>query len=233
MDNFFFVLMVILFIVAPILEKLTKGNRPQQKPPPGRRGQPAQRRRLPDGRTTTVGRPAETAGQATGDASDLLPADLWKILTGQMPQQSSEPTTAEAETTAVPARRPEERPRDRAGQRKPGTRSPRDRQSARRLQKSDRDEEQAAAELLLRRERDRLRRSRLERSPSRVVSLETEPEAEPARHASFHEKLDRLSAPAVVAKRKTGILLDLDDRSSLQRAILLQEVLGKPRGLED
>jgi hypothetical protein len=241
LDDFFFVLMIIFFIVAPILEKVTKGSRSkqQQQPPPRRRTRPAERQRLPDGRTTTVSQPTETAGQTARDASDLLPAELWEILTGKQPDRRNEPTTAQAKPPApAPARPPAERPEIQLGDRRQRDRSPRDRRPHRdrrpfAVTPSGGAEDKAATELLRHRESERLRRNQIERSSSRAAALDAGTAAGEARHAAFHEKLERLAAAPVVAKRKARISLDLDDRPSLQRAILLQEVLGTPRGLQD
>jgi hypothetical protein len=98
------------------------------------------------------------------------------------------------------------------------------------------DEESAYEELRRRRERSTELARRVEHAPPVIVSLETEPALPSARHAAFHKKVDQPKPPAVQLKAPTPppamLRLDFNDRSELQRAILLQEVLGKPKALE-
>lgn len=69
--------------------------------------------------------------------------------------------------------------------------------------------------------------------PPRVVSLETAPLAPGARHAAFHQKYD--STVPRLQRRRAGpaAALGLRGRESLRRAVILKEVLGTPRGLDE
>jgi hypothetical protein len=98
------------------------------------------------------------------------------------------------------------------------------------------DEESAYEELRKKRERSTELARRVEHPPPVIVSLETEPALPSARHTAFHKKVDQPKPPAVQLKAPTAapamLGLDLSDRPALQRAILLQEILGKPKALE-
>ena len=96
------------------------------------------------------------------------------------------------------------------------------------------DEEGKAAELVLRRERTHAAWRRFDHSAPRIVSLETELASETVRHDAFHDRLDRLHKPATVRTQNVRIDVGLDtkDTASLRRAILQQEILGTPRGLD-
>lgn len=222
MDDLFWVFIIIFFVVAPILEKVLKGGRTQQQKPPQRpqgRMQAPQRQRLPDGRTTTVRQPS-SAPTRSEDATDLLPSDLWEILTGER----RAPDRPEPEPPPIEPARP-----SRADV--PSARPARERTVR---ETRPRDEESAVAEVLARRERELVERRLRTRPRPPPASLETEPEPEPRRHATFHEKLEHLPAAPRV-RRAAGPVLELDprDRAALRRAILMQEIFGRPRGLED
>lgn len=233
MDDSFFVLLVILFIVAPLLEKLFKGagRGSQQQPPQQRRRQvPLERRRLPDGRTMTVGQSEPGAAEETEgprDASDLLPADLWEILTGQR-QQPAPSSPAPPEPAPVEVREPEAGPERRPEPARPSARWP-----ASRRPEPAQDEEAEARALMRRRERATTKARTYDHSPPPIVSLETEPASETVRHRAFHERLDHLpKAPSSRVVAFPELDLDMDDVDSLRRAIILQEVLGRPKGLD-
>lgn len=223
-----FLIFLFIFFVLPLLQRIL-GRGKQQQPPGGRPGQrpptrvpPPQRRPLPDARErmptpTPTDRPAATrpAGE-TSDAdraAELIPADLWEILTGErrapLPQRPL-PPSPEADLDEELARDEEAAPA-----------------------RATIDEDRAAAELLRRRERETARDRLAVREPVQIISLETEPAPEPARHAAFHRDLAGLPPAAVVTRRpRSAMLPALDSRSDLMRAIVLQEVLGPPKGLE-
>ena len=259
MDDLFTILIVAFLIVGPLLEKLLKGRRGEQRPQQGpqhqRPGQPAQRQRLPDGRTTTEqrqrlpdGRTTTVAGPGTDrergsspaqDATDLLPADLWKILTGQQPLPEATAryeTEPEPELEPLPRRAPvAERPKSVLAERRAAAEQKRlQRRSASVTRTAPVDEEGQATELILRRERTQAARRRFDHSAPRIVSLETEPGSEMVRHDAFHDRLDRLRKPATVRTQnvRIDVGLDINDAASLRRAILQQEILGRPKGLD-
>jgi hypothetical protein len=224
-----FLIFLFIFFVLPLLQRILGGGK-QQQPPGGRPGQrpparvpPPQRRPLPDARertpTATQPSPASRPSAETSDAdraAQLIPAELWEILTGERrmpaPQRPVPPTPSpEADLDEELAQ---------------------DEEAA--AARSAVDEDRAAAELLRRRERDTERDRLVVRAPVQIVSLETEPLAEPARHAAFHREVATL--PAAVVARQTrprpALLPSLDNRTDLMRAIVLQEVLGRPKGLD-
>ena len=247
MGEGFWIFIFIVFILAPILERVLKGGANTRRPPgrvPGQRPMP--RRPLPGQQfPPSPGGPSAGTSVEGGaaDATDLIPADLWEILTGQ---RRVEPAPPPAPTPPPPApvatqppmpsyRRPAPSPAPVATQPPPPSHrrpapspapaQPRDRMS----RPPDQDEEAVAAELLRRRDED----WQLQNAPPIVVSLETEPLPEAGRHAAYHDKREHLSRPAKVQRGRGPIDLHLTGRSELRRAILLQEVLGRPRGLDD
>ena len=71
----------------------------------------------------------------------------------------------------------------------------------------------------------------LERHPAPVIiSLEDNIPTAAQRHQAFHKKI--VVAVPEVEKRARRPRISFSSRSELQRAFLLQEVLGKPKGLE-
>jgi hypothetical protein len=161
--------------------------------------------------------PVDQRPGAGGENSvDILPADLWAILTGQkpFPTEPSRPAPApapaepvlEAELEDVAAEVPTEYRRD---------------------------EQAEVDQLRRRRERETIESRTVRHAPPEVVSLESTLLSEPRRHAAFHRKLE--TAPALeveVAGEGPALRIDSMGRSELQRAVLLQEILGTPKGLE-
>lgn len=79
-----------------------------------------------------------------------------------------------------------------------------------------------------------LRRRPEEHPPPEVVSLETAPLPPELRHTGFHAKLD--STAPVLRRRSRGrvaVGLGLNGAKAARRAVVLREVLGPPRGLEE
>lgn len=231
-----FPILVVLFLLAPFLEKLLKAGRqagqPPQ-PPQQRRTRPAERQRLPDGRTTTTSQPAEA--QEARDASDLLPAELWEILTGQK-RQERQPQPESQERPELEAERrpaPVKTGRKTMAERRAEVERKRAQRMAAKRGEAASDEDTAVADLMRRRDREQAIRRSYDHTAPKIVSLETEPASEQVRHAAFHEKLDRL--PRAPRRRQTAtrsLDLDIADTASLQRAMLIQEVLGRPKGLD-
>jgi len=239
-DNLFTLLIIVIF-VAPLIERIFKGARGQQQQQQGR---PPQRplprsaqQRLPDGTTDASTESAEPA--STRDASDIIPGELWEILTGQKRPQPQPEERPPPPPPAPPARKPLPAARRHTPAPRRPLPAPLEDDEAgpwpprRRTVEAQSREDAAAADLMRKRERALEKARRFEPSPPVIVSLETEPLPEPHRHTAFHDKLDRLSAAPRGRPRPIAMLeFDPSDRAALQRAIILHEVLGKPKGLE-
>jgi hypothetical protein len=216
MDDIFPILMFIIFFLAPLLEGIKRKRKGDQEQPPPRRPLPRpQQQRLPPQRreTPAPSRMEEVSGKprAEESAAAMVPDDLWEILTGQKrpPVLTTPPQTPERRPHWDVVFDPEAEAEDVA-------------------------EEAASREDV----NVEVRRARVEaqsletydRHPQPVViSLEENLPTAAQRHDAFHKKI---AATAPVAKAEKRPLLDLHDRSELQRAFLLQEVFGKPRGLD-
>jgi hypothetical protein len=148
-------------------------------------------------------------------AATMVPDDLWEILTGQ----KAPPVL----TTPQPAPPVERKP-----------------QPWDVVYDPDEEEEEADEESLVVEDVNvETRRARveaqsletLERHPQPVViSLEDNLPTLAQRHEAFHKKIATpVPAAAITPKRPR---LSFTNRSELQRAFLMQEVLGKPKGLD-
>jgi hypothetical protein len=230
LDDLFTLLIFVLFIAGPIIERVLRGARGQQQRPPQRRPVPGQRppqRTLPGtyAPPQPQPQPRETTSSQPADATDLVPAELWEILTGQPrptapPPQPRTPPSRVLTPAQAEAEDEEDETLEVSGAETRGS-----------------DEESALDELLKRRERGTELARKVEHAPPVIVSLETEPALPSARHVAFHKKVDpkpKAAAPKVKVPAVTPAmaLLDFNDRTALQRAVLLQEVLGKPKALE-
>ncbi len=227
MEDLFWVIVIIFFVVGPVIEKVLKGGRGAQPPARGRAQRQPPQRRMPaqrpadrDGITRAGSRRPETPARprrvepSSSGAQDLLPAELWEVLTGQRPMPRP-PEPVEAPDFEVEEARPEI----------PPARVP------------ARSEDAEAGDLMRRRQRERMAARWVEHKPPAVVSMESEPLEAEARHEAFHRKIDASAAaaqPAVPAAVASAIapLLRNAGRDEIRRAILMQEVLGRPRGLE-
>jgi hypothetical protein len=231
-----FTLLIIVMFVAPLIERIFKGARGQQQQPqrrPPQRTLPRPPQQRSPGETvesaTTTAEPV-----ATRDASDIIPGELWEILTGQKrpeppppPQPIQRPAPPPVQRPAPVVRRPPQ----------PALEEDEEEVAAsvrrRSFDVDYGDEDASARELEKRRARALEKARRVEHRPPVVVSLETEPLPEPRRHTAFHQKLEKMSAaPRRRQSPQTMLKFDPSDRDALQRAIILHEVLGRPRGLE-
>lgn len=224
MDDLFPIIMFIVFFLAPLLEGLkrkNKENKENKQDPPLQTRRPlprAPQQRLPQPRQAPgPSRTEEISAKSRTEenAAAMVPDDLWEILTGQ--KRSPGPTT--------PPPSPEER--------KPlgwdvVFDAEEDEEAETGVEATVRDD----LELQTRRTRGEARSlETLERHTQPVVvSLEENLPTTAQRHAAFHKKI---SEPAIVVEQpRRKRLLDFSDRAEVQRAFLLQEVLGKPKGLE-
>lgn len=217
----FFELLILLFILAPILEgifgKKARDKRRQAPPrPPGGPGQQSggQRQRQ----------------QAGGSASDMVPDDLWELLTGQKRPTATRPTPADEAESGFEA---EARPLEEGG---------------RPLESWDADLEPAMERKDYEPLDVRYDDGRLSTPPApwetdreaaplestdlpEAYSLEQPIQPEPVRHAAFHARLEGLP-PAARTRRRLHPDLKLQTAADLRRAVILKEVLGTPKGLE-
>ena len=213
MDDLFPILMFLIFVLGPIIEGLRKKKQqPPQQPP---------RRQVPPPAQTQRSRTEEVSSRprAEENASTMVPDDLWEILTGQkrMPLPSGPAPTPSPE----------------AEKKRPSWEVVYD-------PELEEDEEQVEESVALEDVNVETRRARVEaqsletyeRHPAPViVSLEDNIPTTAQRHAAFHKRVTAAAVePAAAPRRKP--LFDLRNRSELQRAFLLQEVLGRPKGLE-
>ena len=219
-------LIIILFIVAPLLERLLKGaKQPPDQPPPGQRPQrpqrPPQQRPLPGPRPGQQRLP-QPQGQRQApsaepeNAVDILPEDLWAILTGQKPMPR--PTLPEPELEAEPVRVP---PRSRPAP-LPTTRPERG-------HSYDEDEIAEPTHLPVPHSADDYVPLH---EPPKIVSLEQLEFDDEVRHDQFHERLDALPEPVKGKRHRRPAAHRFTSDDDLRHAIIMSEVLGKPRGLE-
>jgi hypothetical protein len=225
--DFYWVIVIFIFVVVPLLEKLLKGAKGAKGPPPQRMPGPPQRMPGPQQRFPPPAQrhlpsreePAARHETEMDRAAQMIPPELWEILTGQRqaPVATAPPSEADLD---------EELAEDEE------------------VRIARYDEDAAAEELMRSREREFTQRDRdvaLRREvrpveQPMVVSLETEPLPEPLRHAAFHDAMERraeLAPAAMVLRPKTHELRTLlRNRSDIVRGIVLQEVLGPPKGLD-
>lgn len=222
------ILLIIVFIVAPLIERLLKAGKQNQQPPPrmpqGQRPQ-LPREELPEEweqeeawqpEPEPVRHRAETRDDP---AAEMLPDDLWEILTGerrppQRPTQQRPPEEATPieETLSLEAESLEE-------------------EGSLEVQPSGRwtSTPPVPVEVTLPPE-PYIRPNPLRPAP-KVVSLEELTFDPEQRHDEFHDRLDSLSGPARV-KRQAPSTYRFRNDEDLRRAIVMAEILGTPRGLE-
>lgn len=226
MEGGLFLVFVIIAMAARAIEAISKnrqGGGTQQRPQP-QPGRPQPRPRPeyeePYGTARRLPEPPHEVGPTdTADAAaEMIPDELWQILTGQpKPRRPSPPPLPvpydetgpdeELVATAYPDEEAEYERRRRAEQQ---------------------EREREARELRERRARGR-DANMADKAP-RTISLERPLPSPEQRHAAFHRKVD---APIVVAKpRRPSSREWLFSDDDMKRAIVLQEVLGTPKGLQ-
>jgi hypothetical protein len=217
--------LLFFFLVLPILEQVKRrqsgGKRPGGPQEPGRgRGGPPAREEGPD----------RAREPAADPASEMVPDDLWAILTGERrapaptrpePAEADEPEwagagpVAEEDESAWVSSPPVEVGSDRD----PSTRAP---------ARWDLDDEIEPTPPVSLEYRGPEAYS-LESLDQEAVSLERPIPSPGARHRAFHARYDR---PAVSRPRpRSAIGRALGNRPSVRQAIVLSEVLGPPKGL--
>ncbi|HUE76335.1 MAG TPA: hypothetical protein VMM83_00210 [Longimicrobiales bacterium] len=217
----FEVLIILVFIGLPLIEGILKQRRKGRAP---NREAPARSTRPPPGADVEGSRGprpiprSSTPPADEGPAADMIPADLWEVLTGERrptgpaPEEpveewvlAEEPASIE-EATWVP---------------------PESDWGPSRWEMEQRDLRDAET-----REANLPEPASLEEEVGQVVSLEVLPPPPDVRHRLFHEKYPTLDAEAAAPAR--GLPYDLRAGlrgPGLRRAILLNEILGPPKGL--
>ena len=225
--DFFEVLIILAFVFLPLLEGIFKrrragqgGDAPVETPPARERERVGQGAGATSagGRSGSGGAPREPVD--AGPAADMIPADLWEVLTGERrsPAPSGEPSweVEEEEEEEEPwARTPVEEAPDELGipEHEP---SPWGRASEDPGEWVSQVPEPVS-------------------SPHgfpEIVSLETPPAPPEVRHRRFHEKYD--SEPLPPTPDRGDFVRDLRSGlrgQGLRRSVILAEVLGPPKGL--
>lgn len=232
----FGILILIIFILAPLLEKLLKAGKPQEPPPGQQRGPLPQQRGQPRAQTRT----------AEGDesAATVLPDDLWEILTGERRQPRQEPDAPQP-----PARLPEAAPPGREEplrrlpgrpQQRPATAGPAGRERG--LPPVELRRTRPSPESLPQRRApssgpppsaaDRLVRRAPSREAPAIVSSEVPIEDPELRRARFQERLAAMSTPELGGGPRGIHKHAFASEEELRRAIIVSEILGRPKGLE-
>jgi hypothetical protein len=212
------ILLIIVFVVAPLIERMLKAGKPkdpQERPPRQRPGfppqpqqrfppQPPQREPQQTQREQVVLRPpAEQEGEA---AAAMLPDDLWEILTG------------ERRAPRLPEPREEYDPAGEDEAESLETATPDSWIEAQSSHTAD------SVPVLW-------ERPEVQRAAPEVVSLEKLEIDDRKRHVQFHRRLDEMSAPERV-RRPAANIYSITSEEDLRRAIILAEILGPPKGLE-
>jgi hypothetical protein len=223
-------IIVILVFAAPLLEKiLTRGRKPPEAPPkemPSPR-KPYQQRpmrplppRLPTPERARTGLPVPTPERekpglpvpTRGDASDMLPDDLWELITGQkrprtLPSQPKSTHTHPAESTHS--------------------------------YDEEAVDEEAFATREQQPSREASLPARIPageyvpvHAPPVVISLEDNIPTDEQRHVQFHERVTHLAPPARMKVETVPLAAMLASNSALRQAFVMSEVFGKPKGLE-
>jgi hypothetical protein len=212
--DFIEVLIILVFIVVPLLEGVLKQRRGKQVP----REQPAPRPREPVGAGAGAGtaREAGSGGPSdAGPAADMIPPDLWEVLTGERRTQQEPPPAPWEEEWADEAALEDvattEVEGDVIAESSPWESGSWDVSGS----------ETALEEPVS-----------LEYVGPEAISMEGPPPPPEIRHRLYHEKYD---APQVSAEPRDNPLVR-QLRSGLQgdglrRSILIAEILGPPKGI--
>jgi hypothetical protein len=250
---------IIIIILAPLIEKLLKAGRQQPPPPPGSRQQ--QRMPPPQRPRPELQRRAPAGDREEGESSaaDMVPDDLWAILTGQQrprpepPREVAGPAAEEGRRVPTTSSRPAPAPMPTARRPAPAGKRPRPRQESapgtglppapKRPSPAGYDmrgelppDEEASFRRTPPQEQfpveGYVREIPVHRPPE-VVSLEELVIDDAKRHESFHERLAALPGAARVRRRPRHALAErFRAQDEIRRAIIMSEVLGRPRGLD-
>lgn len=209
-------LLILIFIFAPLIERLLRSGRKPPEPPPGqqRPPMPAPRSRLPQQPAPRAEEPPPRVVIARREeeepAATMLPDDLWEILTGErrsppapVPTPQWDPEVADEEVDAF-----------------------------------ERDVSREEEYALARREEapivtaeEAYVRPLPQHEPPTIVSLETVDIDDRLRHRQFHERMSNI-APAARVHLSAPSRHLMPSGEDLRRAIIMAEILGPPKGLE-
>jgi len=228
-----------IFFILPLLERALKGGKQEEQPPPAPR-----RERRPEldrpadfeaGRGERDGRIEQTGARAQpppspepaggyGDdaAADMIPDDLWEILTGERRPRS------DTQRRPEPAYDPLEWEEEAAAEEAHEDVSPHD---SGRWDTGKHAESGRVEDVLAERERavHSAERAPVHEAPLlQVFDAESVP-TDAARHAAFHRRIDEMP---VRPARLPPPALALGSIDELRRAFVLKEILGKPKALE-
>ena len=206
------ILLIIVFIVAPLIERLLKAGRDAQQPddPPQQRMPPQRppQHRIPQRTEPQVPAPAQREDEA---AAAMLPDDLWEILTGER-------------RTPAPAHVPQ--PDDDADEYEDEEMFSLEDEAIEEYASGDMLPAPAEPVSL-----ETYVRPLPEREAPRVVSLEQLEFDDRKRHDEFHDRLDNLR-PAARVRRPAPNSYRFTTDEDLRRAIIMNEILGPPKGLQ-
>jgi hypothetical protein len=252
------ILLLIVFVLAPLLERLLAAGRPKAPP---EQGPPQRRPRRGQAPQEIEDQPFRSIPPADADADEesaaaMLPDDLWEILTGEKRQPSRPapppepvagvPPEAAPREVVVPrpldrrpvAARSAERPR-RAEPPAPAGGRPSTPTRARRLPEVGMRRDPADTRMRPASPRrldpppdDFVRKIPAREAPAIVVFDEATLDPE-RRRAEFKARRALLEEAPTFARRQRRDDLTLSTREDLRRAIIMAEILGPPRGLQD
>jgi hypothetical protein len=221
-DDIFYLLLFLFFVLSPLLEGLRKKQQQKQQPPT-RRPPELERDGAPAGRDVDVLPPRQAAPRhapaptGEGRADDMVPDDLWEFLTGEKRRPGA---------PAPPQHAPE-----------PAEEGVFEGWSG--VPEWEEEHEDAYQDDWVEPVDERPVHEPFDRPHPIIVSLETPPPPPDSRRAAFHERLAARTGvpPQALPGRpprqptpRQG--LRLGDVESLRQAIILREVLGPPKGLE-
>jgi hypothetical protein len=243
-----------IFFVLPILERVLKGSG-KQEPPPDQRSRPRRDEEIGSGGLQTrrggqgsgvdpaqAGQrgpfdgtsPHQPAADEASDASDMIPDDLWEILTGERRQRPAQGPPVPAPEAGLPygsgheeqeepgwysyEDEPEVSPAPAAGSDRWHTGHSAE---GRRVESAREDHERGV--------HSADRAPVHEAPPLHVFDVASVP-TDRARHAAFHRRFDEVKSEPPA--RRPERLFHLRSRDELRRAIIMKEILGRPKGLE-
>jgi hypothetical protein len=206
--DLFELLLIAVFLLFPLFEQISKrgkdkGQLPRSKGPQG-------------------GPSAEPSGpedRQPASAADMLPEDLWAVLTGEKRERKGGVATAEAEPSTDADR--DGTPWSDAAEPAPG---PADDWPWRSAETQDAEREPVSLEY---RGPEAYSLEDLDIEP---VSLERPLPTPEERHRAFHARVDAPQPQRV--HRRGPLSRALSDAGRVRQAVVLAEVLGPPRGLE-